>query len=139
MKNKRKISSLIPYKIKGNQVFVYLQKRTKDAKKLPDFFGFFGGGAEGNENPEETLKREIKEELNFVLESFNHFKKYEFDDSVQDVFLLEAGNDFDKKIIVLEGEYGKWLDEQEVLSEPKLVGDDRVVLKEFYEFLRTQK
>jgi tRNA A37 N6-isopentenylltransferase MiaA len=26
---------------------------------LPDFFGFFGGGAENDENPEETLQREI--------------------------------------------------------------------------------
>lgn len=139
MENRRKISSLIPYRVRDNKIFVYLQKRAKDAKGLPDLFGFFGGGVEGNENPEETLRREIKEELDFVLESFVHFKKYEFNDSIQDTFFLEVEDDFDEKIKVLEGEYGKWLSEQEVLSESKFVEDDRVVLKEFYGFLRAQK
>ena len=139
MGNKRKISSLIPYKTKDNEIFVYMQKRAKDAKGLPDLFGFFGGGAEGNENPNEVLRREIKEELNFILESFTHFKKYEFNDSIQDAFSLEVGDNFDKEVTVLEGDYGKWFSEKEVLSEPKFVEDDRFVLKEFYEFLRSKQ
>lgn len=65
---------------------VYLQKRTKDAPRLPDYFGFFGGGAEGNENPEETLQREIKEEMNIVPAEFSHFKTYEFEGSIKDIF-----------------------------------------------------
>ena len=32
-------------------------------ERLPNYFGFWGGGTENNETPEEALLREIKEEL----------------------------------------------------------------------------
>lgn len=63
---KRLVSILIPYRRNADKFLVFLQKRSKDAKRLPGFFGFFGGGAKNNENPEEALQREIMEELNFV-------------------------------------------------------------------------
>lgn len=64
---KSKISILIPYKIIDNQIFVYLQKRSADAERLPNYFGFWGGGAENNETPEETLLREIREEMGIEM------------------------------------------------------------------------
>ncbi len=136
MEGKRKISILIPYISTGNDILAYLQKRSKDAKRLPDYFGFFGGGAEGDENPEQTLRREMKEEINFVPEGFIHFKKYEFDQSVKDIYILEVDDNFGDKITVLEGEYGKWFTEQEAINEPKLIDEDKLVLTEVYEFLR---
>ncbi len=139
MESRRKISTLIPYKIRENKVLVYLQKRSKDAKRLPDFFGFFGGGIERGENPEEALRREMKEEINFVPEGFQHFKKYEFDRSIKDIFILEVLDGFEDKVAVLEGEYAKWFNEQEALDEPKLIDEDKLVLKELCSFLRTKK
>jgi 8-oxo-dGTP pyrophosphatase MutT (NUDIX family) len=48
--NKRKTSVLVPYKIKNDSVFIFLQKRSKDAQVAPGLFGFFGGGAEDGES-----------------------------------------------------------------------------------------
>jgi mutator protein MutT len=138
MVSKRKVSILIPYKIDGNKIFVYLQKRSKDAQRIPGYFGFFGGGAEGNENPEQALEREIKEELDFVPKNFSYFKKYEFEQSVKDIFMLAVKNDFEDTITILEGEYGQWFDKEDVLAEPKLIEEDKIVLQEFYESLNTK-
>ena len=136
MESKRKISILIPYILKENAISVYLQKRSKDAKRLPDYFGFFGGGAEGNENPEEALRREMKEEISFIPEGYTHFKKYNFEQSIKEIFLLKTSISFEQKITILEGEYGRWFTEQETLSESKLIGEDKLILGEVYEFLR---
>lgn len=78
MSNKRKVSLLIPYQTRRGKVFVFLQKRAKDAKRLPDYFGFFGGGIENNESSEEALKREILEELDFVPEKYRLLRFYDF-------------------------------------------------------------
>ena len=79
MVQKRKISILIPYKTIAGQVVVYLQKRSKDATRLPGHFGFFGGHAQGNESPEETLGREIQEELTLAPDGHQLLGRYEFD------------------------------------------------------------
>lgn len=136
MEDRRKISILVPYILEGEKVRVFLQKRTKDARVLPDHFGFFGGGAEGDENPEEALLRETKEELDFVPENFVHFKKYQFDRSIKDIFLLKVNDDFESKIRVLEGQYGKWFFEQEALNEEKFIDQDKLVIKDICNFLK---
>ncbi|NQU77867.1 NUDIX domain-containing protein [Candidatus Falkowbacteria bacterium] len=46
---------------------VLLQHRTDDAPRRPGCWGFFGGGIEGEETPEEAVVRETKEELNYTL------------------------------------------------------------------------
>lgn len=131
MGSKRRVSILIPYK-KDNDIFVYLQKRSENAKRIPGYFGFFGGGAEEDESPEEALRREMKEEINFIPEDYVHFKQYEFNESIKYIFILEVDDDFEEKIIVLEGEYGKWFGEKDILQEPKLIEEDKIVLKDFY-------
>lgn len=133
MVGRRKVSIFIPYKIRDGKILVYLQKRSKDATRLPDFFGFFGGGIENNESPEKALLREIVEEMNFkpsgyqLLGSFWSFKY---------VFILEVEDDFEEKIKVLEGEFGKYFNEKEALGEPKLIEEDKAVLRYLYKFLR---
>ena len=46
-----------------------MQHRTKDAKLLPDYWAFFGGGLKKGETPENAVLREAFEELNCVLKS----------------------------------------------------------------------
>ncbi len=139
MGNKRKVSILIPYKIRKGNTLVFLQKRSKDAKRLPDYFGFFGGGAEGNENPEDALRREIKEELNYIPTGYRFLKKYDFTGSIKDIFFLEVSNDFEKEITVLEGDYGKWFSEREFEKEQKLIEEDKIVLRDLFKLLKNEK
>lgn len=136
MPNKRKVSLLIPYQIRHGKFFVFLQKRAKDAKRLPDYFGFFGGGIENNESSEEALKREILEELDFVPEEYKLLRLYDFEQGAKYVYILKVSDNFEKNIKILEGEYGKFFSEEDVLRESKLIDEDRVVLKDLYELLR---
>jgi len=132
MTTKREVSVLIPYYKENDKVFVFMQKRSKDAKRIPDYFGFFGGGLENGENPEDGLKREIKEELNIELTNMHKFfNKYEFYGSIVNVFSLEVDKDFKNKTEILEGQYGKFMSEEDIDGEDKIIPQDRLILGNF--------
>lgn len=136
---KRLISILIPYRLNGDKFLVFLQKRSKNAKRLPDFFGFFGGGAENGENPEEALKREMIEEISFVPSGYIYLNEYDFPKSIKSIYYLEVGDEFEKQIEVKEGEYGKYFTEAEALNEPKLIEEDKIVLRDLFSKLRAER
>lgn len=136
MKTKRNISILVPYRRNKENVLVYLQKRSKDAKRLPDYFGFFGGGIENGETAEQGLKREMEEEIGFIPEGYEYFKTYEFPRSIKNIYLLEVDDSFEEQVTILEGEYGKWFSETESLSEKKLIDEDKLVLKDVFQKVR---
>ena len=132
MENKRKNSILTPYKIKNGEVFVYLQKRSKDAKRLPDYFGFWGGGIEGDETPEQALLREVKEEMgiDLNLELAQLLNRYEFFGSIKYAYLFEPPENWENYITVKEGEYGRWFILEEALSMPNIIFEDKVILND---------
>lgn len=136
IENKRKVSVLVPYKKENGLIYVFLQKRSDDAEREPGMFGFFGGGADGDENPEQALLREIKEELNIVLEKFDHFGTYYLPKTVVDVFITEVGSNFENEITVLEGDYGKWFNEEDFERERHIITGDLRILEELYDRLR---
>jgi len=77
--------------------------------------------------------------MNFVPDGYTHFKRFSFGQSIKDIFLLEVDKGFENNIAILDGGYGKWFTEQEIFYEPKLIDEDKLVLKEFYEFLRVRE
>ena len=62
----RDVSVFILYTSSGH---ILLQHRTDDAFRLPGYWAFFGGGIEEGENPTEALKREIREELSYEVQT----------------------------------------------------------------------
>lgn len=66
---KRKTAFVLFYE--GDKII--LQDR-KSYSKFGEEYGFFGGGIEEGESPEEALKREIKEELNTEIKDYEFFK-----------------------------------------------------------------
>ena len=132
MEMKREVSILIPYKDQGGKILVYLQKRAKDATRLPDYFGFFGGGIEENENSEEALVREIQEELTYALDSYEFLGRYDFPRSILHAFYLEVDDNFENEIKIEEGEYGKYFSAEEVRNEQKLIETDKIVLEDLF-------
>ena len=62
----RDVSVFILYNSTGH---ILLQHRTDDAFRLPGYWAFFGGGIEQGENPTEALKREIQEELSYLVQN----------------------------------------------------------------------
>ncbi len=67
--NKKKVSIAI-FK-KGKKILIQ-DRRPWDKYNFE--YGFFGGKVEEGENPEQTLKREIKEELNILIKNFKFYK-----------------------------------------------------------------
>ena len=58
----RNVAGLILY---NDQNQVLLQHRSEDAPRSPGYWGFFGGGIEEGETPEQALARELVEELEY--------------------------------------------------------------------------
>ena len=109
---------------------ILLQHRSEDAKRLPGYWAFFGGGIEEGEIPEEAVKREAMEELNYELEGPKLIMTQKFtwkeDQNTKYVFVEEY--DQDKKITLGEGQGLKWYCFSE-LDKLKIVDHDMEVLK----------
>ncbi len=134
--DKKRIAVLIPYRKEGGLPLIFLQKRSANDPGLPPgYFAFFGGHAEGDESPEQTMLREIKEELNYIPSGYKHLGQYEFSRSRKNIYYVEVGDQFEHEVNVREGEYGRFFNEEQASNELQLIHDDRVVLKDLFAVL----
>jgi 8-oxo-dGTP diphosphatase len=62
----RRAATLILY---TKEKKVLLQHRAEDAERLPGYWAVFGGGIEEGETPEEAVKREIFEEIEYKVKN----------------------------------------------------------------------
>ncbi|MDP3093762.1 MAG: NUDIX domain-containing protein [bacterium] len=65
-----KVAIVVFYDKEGN---VFVQERGKDVSKTGEKYGFWGGRIEKRETPKQALKRELKEELEFVPKKLDFF------------------------------------------------------------------
>lgn len=72
--NKRDVAVSIFYDKDSN---VVLQKRSS-ISKYGEKYGFWGGGIEGEETPQEAVTRELKEELGYAPKELNFWLKHNF-------------------------------------------------------------
>lgn len=130
------ISVIILYNKEGKML---LEHRSKTRKKYPDYWAFFGGHTEEGETPEETVRREVKEELNYDLSNA--------------VFLyvrpLENGNEMhvhvglydESQSITLDPResqgYG-WFTLEEVKKLDKTIEHDMEPLEKAWEYIQKQ-
>lgn len=140
-KPKRKVSLFFPIKIKDNALYVFLQKRSADMENLPNYFGPWGGGADENETSKQTLIREIKEELNIDLDikTVEYFNHYEFLGAIQDVYIFKAPEDWEKDLVISEGDYGQWLSSEEVFKRDDIIFQDKVIINDLERRLLNKK
>ena len=132
----RRTSELIPYRLNNGQYCLFVQKRSKDA--IPrDIFAMFGGGIEEGESPETALFREIREELDYQPVDVIFFRTYEYSDYELNIFLSEVDERFESEITVLEGEYGRVLNEAE-LKAVNVSEMDRVVFNDVFRWLESR-
>lgn len=132
-------SVLIPYRVRPDGQFeVYLQQRD-DMGPFPDQIGFFGGGIEEGETPEQAIVRETQEELCFALPDglapikVTNVPGYEFN-----VFMLPVGNTFETSVKVMEGRGGMFLSEQEISAHTNIISHDQKILLELIDQLPRQ-
>lgn len=130
--SKRVVSGFIPYQRRDGKVYIYLQKKSSNAPRHAGYFAFFGGGSEVGETPEETLVREIQEELDYTLKKFELLDTYDFKWGISSMFIGEVESEFESLVEVREGEYGRFFSKDEISSEQNFDEDDRRILKDFY-------
>ena len=61
---------------RAGRLLIYLRDN-KPEIPFPNYWDFFGGHLEQDENPEQALAREVKEELGVRLETWRFFRRYE--------------------------------------------------------------
>jgi len=131
-KVKRPVSLFLPIKIIDGTIYVYLQRRSADMVTSPNYFGFWGGGAEFGETPDQALIREVKEELGVdldinELEFFNH---YEFLGSIIDVYLYRPEEGWEKTLVIGEGDYGQWFSGAEIWDRADVILQNKVIFND---------
>lgn len=63
----------------GEDSYIMQLRDSKPNIFYPDHWGCFGGAVENGESPEEAIKREIFEELEYNISYFKEFTRFEFD------------------------------------------------------------
>ena len=90
----------------SGQVLLFLRD-DKVGLAFPNCWDVPGGSPKGNETPEETIKREMREEIELELEAPRLFKIYEMEDRIEYTFWQQA--DLDINALPLhEGQGMKW-------------------------------
>ena len=109
---------------------VLLQHRTEDAPRLAGYWAFFGGGIEAGETPEQTVRRETLEELNYTLQAPRLIMVSHFDVETEigdmNVYLEEY--DPAQVLTLHEGQGMGWFQLSE-LDGLKIVEHDKKVLQ----------
>lgn len=126
----------VPYRRNANIYEFFLQKRDKNAPRDPSVYSLFGGKMESGENANMALERETKEELSYEPKDARFFGRYELIDRVFNVYVEEVGNNFESKVYVNEGEYGKFLNSHQVIHSPEVSLICQMIVKELSESLK---
>ena len=130
------VAIILPYNEKKEVLFQDRKKISKHGEE----YGFFGGHKEGNESAEETLARELKEELGINtknLEGLEFFKQFdtkipELNKEVKRAVFLCKMPDL-TKLNVEEGKVAI-INFKDTFN-LKMVPGDSELLKEIYEYL----
>lgn len=129
MQKKREVAALLPYRKSARGFEFFLQQREVSAHVNSGLLDLFGGGTEEGETLEETLRREIQEELEYTPQSYVYFSRYENATHVCHVFLEAVDDSFEDTVHVHEGLHGKFFTVPEAEKE-KIFEQTLMVLKE---------
>ncbi|MDD5318568.1 MAG: NUDIX domain-containing protein [Candidatus Pacebacteria bacterium] len=126
MKIVKRKANLIPYRIVNNQFEFYLSLRSKTAKQYPNCWSFWGGGIEDDEKPEESMIREIKEELDWTPATYEFLGVY-YDSmpNEKSIYFTRVEEDFEKLINIRESQGGRFFTKDEIENENKIISQDK--------------
>ena len=121
---KRKGSSII-FINHSNEILLLLRDNIPTIP-YPNMWDLPGGHVEENESPEECIVREMKEELNVILDDFDSFSVDEFKDRTEYTFWKKVNFDIDR-IKLNEGQMISWFTETKARNTELAYGFNRIV------------
>lgn len=119
--------------LNSNNELLMLLRDDKKGIPYPNMWDIPGGRVESGESPEETIKREMIEEMNLELGDIKLFKVYESEDLIDNVFWKRIDLD-PGKIKLMEGQKIAYFSRNE-LSKLTLAFNYNLVVEEFFNFL----
>lgn len=110
---------------------ILLQHRSEDAERLPGYWAFFCGGIKPGETPEQAVKREAQEELEYILIHPRHVLTQELPEEYGSgtMYVFMEKYDSRKPLLLKEGIGMTWNTPLEA-RKLKMVKHDREVLEE---------
>jgi 8-oxo-dGTP pyrophosphatase MutT (NUDIX family) len=109
-------AAFIPYRRVSNGYEFFLQKRDANAPGDANIFSTFGGRADDGESEVDTVYREVLEELCYRPVNLQRLGTFQVRNNTFAVFYEEVGADFEEKVTVCEGEYGRFLSGPEIAT-----------------------
>jgi len=99
--------------LEDNKGRILLQLRYDKIKQFPNCWVLLGGALEGDETPEQAIKREIKEEIGVELKNFEHFKNFNYKNFNQSFFYKKMDLNLEK-IELKEGKEIRFYSKEEI-------------------------
>lgn len=133
-----RVALIILYDTDGK---ILLQQRTNDAKVLPGYWGFFGGSIDNGETPEQAVRRETMEELNYDLKNEKLFieQNFRFLNAEGHMYLFIAPLFGDKSSLSLnEGQGWGWFCSSEI-DNLNMLEHDKQIASRVLEYLDESK
>ena len=115
---------------------VLLQHRTEDAATLPGYWAFFGGRVNEGEAPEEAVRREAKEELDYLPRSPELILEHAFSegDASGNLYVFAERFAGDMSVLRLqEGQGWGWFDAGGI-KPLRMVARDRGILEALWKY-----
>ena len=118
----------------------------RDAKPeiwYPANWGLFGGGVETGEDPEDALKRELREELELDIDGAEFFARFDFDVGglslpryYRNYYVVSISRAVEQRLVLHEGAAKRVFREPEILAQPNVTPYDAFAL---YLYLRRHR
>ncbi len=101
--------------IENSKGEILLQLRDEKVKNFPNHWVLLGGASENGESPEQTVKREIKEEIGIELDDLEHFKDFSYGPFNQSFFYKKIDLNL-SEITLMEGKEIRFCSKKDILS-----------------------
>ena len=137
MHNHRDIASIL---LHNPPRHFLLQHRTNDALVRPGYWGFFGGGIDPGETPEQAVSRETYEELSYTLKNprFLFTRDYQNEKNYGKRHVFVEEYDQTAPLHLHEGQALGWFSAPQARN-LQIIPEDLVVLLEAESYIITTK
>jgi 8-oxo-dGTP diphosphatase len=130
---KKKKGASIIFINSSNHVLLFLRDN-KEEIAFPNYWDVLGGHVEDDESPAMCIKREMREEIEIVLDNPQLFNVYDMDDRIEYTFWKKA--EFDITALNLnEGQQLKWFTEENIrrMTDKQIAFNFKGIILDFYQ------